>query len=152
MADIKNVLFDEIRRLARKEVKAAVAPLQSKVSELRKAVAALSRELKVSVSEKPKALEPEAGAEASAEKPSKKFRFNAASVKKLRAKFGLSQAEFAKLVGVSMLTVSCWELGKTSPRAGAKARLAELRSMGKREIARVRAEKKEPAPDENPGQ
>ncbi len=152
MADIKNVLFDEIRRLARKEVKAAVTPLQSKVSELRKAVAALSRELKVSVSEKPKALEPEAGAEASAEKPSKKFRFNAASVKKLRAKFGLSQAEFAKLVGVSMLTVSCWELGKTSPRAGAKARLAELRSMGKREIARVRAEKKEPAPEENPGQ
>ena len=138
MADIKNVLFDEIRRLARKEVKAAVAPLQSKVSELRKAVAALSRELKVSVSEKPKALEPEAGAEASAEKPSKKFRFNAASVKKLRAKFGLSQAEFAKLVGVSMLTVSCWELGKTSPRAGA-CRIA-LNGQA-RDCARARGEK-----------
>ena len=148
MADIKNVLFDEIRRLARKEVKAAVAPLQSKISELRKAVAALSRELKVSASEKPKA----GNLEAAAEKPSKKFRFNAASVKKLRAKFGLSQAEFAKLAGVSMLTVSCWELGKTTPRARAKARLAELRSMGKREIARVRAEKKEPASEEKSGQ
>ena len=151
MADIKNVLFDEIRRLARKEVKAAVAPMQAKISELRKAVAALSRELKVSVPAAAKVAAPEAGAEVPSEKPSKKFRFNAASVKKLRGKFGLSQAEFAKLVGVSALTVSCWVLGKTAPRAGAKAKLAELRSMGKREIARVCAEK-EPLPEEKPAQ
>ena len=141
MADIKNVLFDEIRRLA----------MQAKISELRKAVAALSRELKVSVPAAAKVAAPEAGAEVPSEKPSKKFRFNAASVKKLRGKFGLSQAEFAKLVGVSSLTVSCWELGKTAPRAGAKAKLAELRSMGKREIARVCAEK-EPLPEEKPAQ
>lgn len=70
-------------------------------------------------------------------KKSKSFRFKAAAIKKLRAKFDMSQAEFAKLVGVSTLTVSCWELGKTSPRAGAKERLAQLRSMGKREIAKM---------------
>ena len=35
MADIKSVLYDEIRRLARKEVKMAVAPLQAKIAELR---------------------------------------------------------------------------------------------------------------------
>lgn len=148
MADIKNVLFDEIRRLSRKEIRAAVAPMQAKIAELRKAVAALSREAKISASEKPKSVPAEGGAEASAEKQPKNFRFNASSVKKLRAKFGLSQSEFAKLAGVSALTVSYWELGKTSPRAGAKARLAELRSMGKREIARVRAEKG-PVPSEN---
>ena len=72
MADIKNVLFDEIRRLARKEVKAAVAPMQAKISELRKAVAALSRELKVSVPSAAKVSAPEAGAEVPSEKPSKK--------------------------------------------------------------------------------
>ena len=49
----------------------------------------------------------------------------------------MSQSEFAKVVGVSTLTVRCWELAKSSPRAGAKERLAQLRSMGKREIAKM---------------
>lgn len=46
MADIKNVLYDEIRRLARKEVKLAVAPLQAKIVELRKTISALSKKVK----------------------------------------------------------------------------------------------------------
>ena len=46
MADIKNVLYEEIRRLARKEVKLAVAPLQAKIVELRKTISALSKKVK----------------------------------------------------------------------------------------------------------
>ena len=132
MADIKNVLYDEIRRLARKEVKLAVAPLQAKIVELRKTISALSKKVKCASADTSKDSD-----ENTDGKKSKSFRFKAAAIKKLRAKFDMSQAEFAKLVGVSTLTVSCWELGKTSPRAGAKERLAQLRSMGKREIAKM---------------
>ena len=39
MADIKQLLNDEIRRLARKEVKAAVVPLQQIVSAQKKVIA-----------------------------------------------------------------------------------------------------------------
>ena len=37
--DIKQALFDEIRRLARKEIKAALIPLQNTISSLKKQVA-----------------------------------------------------------------------------------------------------------------
>ena len=136
MADIKNVLYEEIRRLARKEVKLAVAPLQAKIVELRQTISALSKKVKCAPSA-PSAEVSKDSDENTDGKKSKSFRFKAAAIKKLRAKFDMSQAEFAKLVGVSTLTVSCWELGKTSPRPGAKERLAQLRSMGKREIAKM---------------
>ena len=45
MPDVKSVLSEEIRRLARKEVKAAVAPLQETVSTLKKVVAEQRRQL-----------------------------------------------------------------------------------------------------------
>ena len=38
MPDLKQVLNDEIRRLARKEVKLAVQPLQANVAVLRKQI------------------------------------------------------------------------------------------------------------------
>lgn len=87
MADIKSVLYDEIRRLARKEVKMAVVPLQAKIAELRKTVAALSKSA-------PKPKSPAKTAENRAEDgensvKEKSFRINAEGIKKLRAKLGV---------------------------------------------------------------
>ena len=51
MADIKKVLIDEIRRLARKEIKLSVSSLSSKIIEMKKLLSAhtkLLKELKVS--------------------------------------------------------------------------------------------------------
>ena len=45
MPDVKQVLQEEIRRLAKKEVKQAVAPLAALASELKRRVAQLERQL-----------------------------------------------------------------------------------------------------------
>jgi DNA-binding transcriptional regulator YiaG len=62
-------------------------------------------------------------------------------VRKLRAKLGLTQAEFAKLAGVSGLTVYKWEKsdGRINPRGRALAGLARVMRMGKREAKKALA-------------
>ena len=63
-------------------------------------------------------------------------------VRKLRAKLGLTQAEFAKLAGMSGLTVYKWEKadGRINPRGRALAGLAKVMGMGKREAKRALGE------------
>ncbi|MGH7144321.1 MAG: helix-turn-helix domain-containing protein [Planctomycetota bacterium] len=58
-----------------------------------------------------------------------RLRLTARGIKSLRTKTRLSQAQFAKLVDVSVLTVSNWELGKSLPRkrSAAFAKLIEIR-------------------------
>ena len=135
MPDIKAVLNEEIRRLAKKEVKAAVLPLMKIIAEQRHAICELKKRVaameKSGIAEKPVK---ESAAVSNAE--SKKLRLNAAGIVRLRTKLKLTQSELAKLVGVSLHTVSFWELGKVSPRAEAKAAICALRTLGKREIKR----------------
>lgn len=134
MADIKKVLTDEIRRLAKKEIKTAVEPLAAKITELKKLVSAQAKEIKLLKIQKPKPAkptEPEV-----APKSGKCVRLNAAGIKRIRAKLGVSQAIFAKLVGANTLSVCHWELGKTEPRNEFKSRIAALRRIGKRELAK----------------
>lgn len=45
--------------------------------------------------------------------------FNAIDVKNLRAKIGMSQHEFASLLGVSLTTLRHWERGDRSPHGPA---------------------------------
>jgi transcriptional regulator with XRE-family HTH domain len=54
-------------------------------------------------------------------------------VRAQRERLGLSAADYAKLVGVSSLTIYNWEHGKTRPRAEQLAALVALRGIGKRE-------------------
>ena len=136
--DIKQAFSDEVRRLARKEVKLAVIPLQETVSGLRKLVAeqkkqiaALEKRLPEAVSEAPSSIADELGDESG-----KSVRINAAGIVRLRNKLGLTQAEFAKAVGVAMHTVSVWEQGRRVPRKAQKVRICALRKIGKRELKR----------------
>ncbi|MBE6363359.1 MAG: helix-turn-helix domain-containing protein [Lentisphaerae bacterium] len=135
MPDIKAVLNEEIRRLAKKEVKAAVLPLVKTIAEQRHAISELKKRIA--------AMEKSCAAAKPAEKTvsapvaeNKKLRLNAAGIVRVRTKLKLTQNEFAKLLGVSLHTVSFWELGKVAPRAGAKAAICALRTIGKREIKR----------------
>jgi len=47
-------------------------------------------------------------------------------IKEKRLEMGLSQEEFARIVGVTLQSVSRWELGKTQPGLKARRELKKL--------------------------
>ena len=133
MPDIKQVLSDEIRRLARKELKAALLPLAKQISDQRKIIAELRKELN-SLSKSMPVSEDKTVVSVVDKEESKKLRLTPAGIVKIRTKLKLSQGKFAALVGVSGHTVSLWEVGKVAPRANAKAAICALRTIGKKEL------------------
>ena len=54
-------------------------------------------------------------------------------MKAQRERLGFSAADYAKLVGVSPVTIYNWEHGKSRPRKEQLAALAAVRGIGKRE-------------------
>jgi len=52
-------------------------------------------------------------------KPSRKFTVEAPDVKKIRSNYGLSQDEFATLMGISVKTLRNWEQGRRVPEGAA---------------------------------
>lgn len=144
MSDLKQVLNDEIRRLARKEVKLAVQPLQANLVALRRQIS----ELKKMINETNRQTQviqrnAVAGNAVEIESTEPKLRLNAAGIVRIRTKLRLTQTEFAKLLDVSMHTVSSWEKGKSYPRANAKERICALRSMGKRQVKAILSDMQE---------
>ena len=146
--DIKQVFTDEVRRLARKEIRIAFGAMQETISSLKKQIAEQKKQLnelaKVCVlkEEKKSPVDeiaiPEAG---------KALRLNAAGIVRLRTKLGLTQGEFARVLGVAMHTVSVWEQGRRIPRAAHKAKICALRKIGRRELKKLLAESPEVAED-----
>ena len=135
MPDIASVLKQEITRLARKEVaatarqqskqiqslKATTRNLRNQVATLEKTVSRLSREISRSSQSQAEAA------------PEKTIRISPKSIKSHRRRLGLSQAQMAKLLGVSTASVGFWEAGKASPRGKNRQAIAELRQMGARD-------------------
>lgn len=148
--DIKQALNDEIRRLARKEIKAAVAPLTGTISALKKQVAEQKRQI-AALEKRCAVAEPAAPAIAAVAEDGdeKQVRLNAAGILRLRTKLGLTQGEFAKVLGVAMHTVSVWEQGRRTPRRAHKVRICALRGIGKRELKKMLGE---PAADPAPAE
>jgi putative transcriptional regulator len=56
-------------------------------------------------------------------KPSREYVFKAEDVQAIRAKLGKSQAEFARMIGVSVDTLQNWEQGRRQPVGPARALL-----------------------------
>ena len=139
MPDFKLTFQEEVRRLARKEVKAAsetLAAQQKTIRELTKRVDALEKKQAVPVAQK--ADKPEEPAVAV---KSGKAGFSPKTIIKFRKKYGISQNGFAALLGVATFTVSHWELGKNRPRATQVAAISALTKLGKRKVAALLAEK-----------
>ena len=136
MVNLATALKDEIRRVARKEIKAQTASMSQAVSAYRREIARLKRlvrghERKLSFlegQERKRLTQPE-----HPEKNIEGVRFSARSVKAQRQKIGMSAADYGKLVGVSALTIYNWEQGKTRPRKEQLSALVALRGIGKRE-------------------
>ena len=56
-------------------------------------------------------------------KPSRVFRYAPMKVKEIRNKLKLTQAEFAKMICISLATLRNWEQGRTYPEGAAVALL-----------------------------
>ena len=139
--NMMSVFKAEISRLARKEAKAVVSPVKKAsatyrglIAGLRKQMDALQKELaslKRATPSPDKVL-------ATKTEPEGRFWITGKGVKAMRKRTGLTQAKFAKLVGVSVPTVVNWEKtqGKVEIRRKATmARLQGLKGKGKREVA-----------------
>ena len=140
--NVMSVLKAEISRLAKKEAKAVVSPVQKAsvtyrglIAGLRKQVASLQREVAMLKRAAPKA-DKVLGAKT---EPEGRFWITGKGVKAMRKKTGLTQEKFGKLVGVSVPTVVNWEKakGKLNLRKAAAGALQGLRGKGKREVAEM---------------
>jgi DNA-binding transcriptional regulator YiaG len=148
MPNIGAVLKEEIRRLARKEVRTSTKTTKQAVAQYRRDIASLKRlvqsqqkrlALFVAQSQKggdqpPVADEPLAGA-----------RYSVRSVRAQRKRLGLSAEGYGRLVGVSGLTIYNWEHGKARPRKAQLAALITVRGIGKREAMKRIEALREPA-------
>lgn len=138
MPNIAALLKQEITRLSRKEVRAAVEPLKKQIATLRHDAAALKRanaDLQRAVASLAKARNAEAPAATSAGGTSTgRMRITAKGIQALRSKLGLSADKLALLVGASGQSVYAWESG-VQPRKAQAAKLIELRGLGKKEVA-----------------
>lgn len=56
-------------------------------------------------------------------KPSRVFTYDAIDIRKLRESIDVSQAQFARMIGVSKDTLQNWEQGRRRPRGPARALL-----------------------------
>jgi len=157
MTTLANVLKDEIRRLARKEIRAqtgrtarAVAQYRREIARLKRQHRELEKQLALVSTQTRRQLEHPPAAELNDD-----ARFSARSVRAQRRRTGLSAADYARLVGVSSLTIYNWEHDKSRPRREQFAALVALRGLGKREAeaklkllaaAEKKPARKKPAP------
>ncbi len=132
MPNIAGVLKEEIRRLAKKEIKAQVGSTRQAVAKYRSDIAMLKRQLGQQEREI-KLLKKQKGQPQAEGEPLDSVRFSARSVKAQRSRLGLSAADYGKLVGVSGLTIYNWEQEKARPRKAQLAALVAVRGIGKRE-------------------
>jgi DNA-binding transcriptional regulator YiaG len=136
MPNLAATLKEEIQRLARKEIKAQTGSTKQAVAKYRSEIASLKRHMReqekkiafLEGQEQKRLGQPQA-----TEEETEGIRFSARSVKAQRERLGLSAANYAKLVGVSGLTIYNWEQGKSRPRKEQLAALAAVRGIGKRE-------------------
>lgn len=136
MPNLVSVLKDEIRRLARKEVKSygdalkrALTQCRQDVTKLRKLVHEQQQKLKFLAAQKTngRSVRPAADDELAG------IRYSTRSVRAQRRRLGLSAADYGKLIGVSGLTIYNWEHGKSRPRKAQITALVAIRGIGKRQ-------------------
>ena len=143
MPDVARVLREEVQRLAKRQVKAGLAPikrdtvrLKKNVADLRRELTALTRtgrELLARVTAVVATRQTEVATERAAT-----LRPTSKSLARLRRRLGLTQVEFGSLLGVSGQAVLNWERkgSRVRMRSANLAALAGIQRIGKREARR----------------
>ena len=135
MPNLAAVMKDEIRRLARKEIKAETATAKRSVAQHRKDITELKRQVRDLTRQVTylRRQEHKRVGTASAPGPAVTPRFSPGWVEAHRGRLELSAADYGELVGVSAMTIYNWEKGKTKPGPQQLAAWAEVRTLGKRD-------------------
>lgn len=152
MTTLAIALKDEIRRLARKEIKAQTGKYARAIAQYRREIARLKRQLKEhdkKITDLAAARHTTTRIPVTDDQLNGKLRFSARSVRAQRHHTGLSAADYARIVGVSPLTIYNWEHGQSRPRHAQFATLVALRGLGKRQ-AQLRLSQLKPKPPRNP--
>jgi DNA-binding transcriptional regulator YiaG len=137
MPNIAHVLKEEIRRLARKEIRSEVRPLRKEKAQMRRYVAALKRRA-AALEREIKRLYRVAPTPAAPPETAKRSWITSRGIRSLRRRMRLSQKQFAKLTGVSGQAVYQWERRgrKLDLRKRTQAAIAAVRHLGAREARR----------------
>jgi DNA-binding transcriptional regulator YiaG len=139
MSNVAKVLKAEITRISKREAKGATQRIGKSNAWLRKIVAELKRRVVLLEKENKHLLAAmRKYQEESPQKPgeeTKKARITSKSIRSLRGRLGLSQAGFAKLVGVTTHAVFLWENkeGVLSLRDNTRRALLSVRGLGAKE-------------------
>ena len=136
MPDVASVLREEIRRLARKEARAATSVHSKQIKDLRSAVKCLRGQVSGLQKRLAEAKAQAAGAQVSANdagEEARAVRISPASIRNHRKRLKLSQAQLGRLLGVSTTTVVFWESGRSAPRGNNRLAVAEMRDLGRKD-------------------
>lgn len=142
MANIAQVLKEEIARVSRKEAKKLLEKLQKDnarlkhdAADLKRRVADLERTNKKLV----KTTEINKKNAAPNEDEIRKLRPTGAMIRRLRDKLGITQGDLGILLGVTGQSVYQWERkgGKLRLRNATLAKLVTVREMGRREAVAI---------------
>lgn len=141
MPNLASALKAEIARIARKELRGDLDSLKKASASYRREIAALKRRNADLERQLKQAARGASRAEPKTEArdgEDRQLRFSPTRLASQRKKLGLSAASFAKLIGVSGLSVYKWENGQARPRRAQLEAIASVRGIGKREaLARL---------------
>jgi DNA-binding transcriptional regulator YiaG len=136
MPDLVQSLKAEIRRISRREIKSSVTPIRSSNVALKKTLAGLKKRIAVLEAENKRllSLQESTQKQQQAAAPAK-VRITAKSIRALRKKLGLSQADFGKLIGLSSQNILVMEhkQGRLRMFARTLSSILAIRGIGKKE-------------------
>ena len=142
MSTFTKSFKDEVTRLARKEAKAAVAPVRkpsgatrSAIAALKRRVAALEKETRRLTALLAKISQPSAFSLQSSPSSASKTRITGKGMRSLRRKLRLSAEQLSHLLNVSSPAVYAWERrnGPLRVRPSTRAAILAIRTLGARE-------------------
>ncbi len=137
MPNLATTLKDEIRRLARKEIRLQIGATRRAAVQHRREIAKLKKQLLLQ--QRAVAALKAKGEEPAKEQPPEDTgipegsRFSARSVRAQRRRLKLSAVQYGKLIGVSAQTVYLWERGKVRPAKAQFAALVDARGLARRD-------------------
>ena len=138
MPNIGAILKAEIVRLARRASKPELSALKKELVELRQRVSAQRKTIHALGRDNARLIA-DLNARSSriavaAPEGKVRIRLSPKLIRAQRKRLGLSQREFALLLGVSTNTLVLWESGKTAPREKTRPIFASIRKLGRREV------------------